>query len=313
MEKSDSVRRWLAEINSEISKKEYLRDLRIFCGWAERTPDQLLEERARDLASTNPIDKLKAKDRLMRFFDEGLGKRSCRSHAISALKSFYRANGMLLGMRTPKAERVRERDYIPTREDIQRMVKACKNKRDPAMIEIQAETGLRIGTLVSLRWKHLSGDFVYPSLAPKQNPIKVIIPDAITQPGVAFIYQDAAHSLRQWLLGKKLNPETLIFDIGKAAAMRVIKNMGVKAGIVKEKKGLSEFRSHCFRKRVQTILESTHVEIPSLDINGTMPLNWVDLLLDHTPRGSQGKAYSRPSEEVLRQACSFAEPMLRVF
>jgi len=312
LEKLDSIKRWLAEIKTEESRRQYLRDMGIFIKWAKLSPDDLLRERAKNLISSNPVDRLRAKDRLMKFFIEAPFAESSKSHTIAALKSFYRANGMALSMRTPKAKRVRERDYIPTREDIQKMVQAS-NKRDAAMIMVQAQTGLRVGALVSLQWKHISDDFDFPSLAPRQTPTKIIIPGAITQPGVTFILNDASYHLRCWLVGKQLEPETFIFDIGEAAAMRMVKQAAIKTNVIENEKGLSQFRSHCFRKRVQTILESTHIEIPSQDINGTMPLNWVDLLLDHIPRGSQGRAYSRPSEEELRQAYFFTVPRLRVF
>lgn len=302
MEKLDSIKRWLAEVKSEESRRQYLRDVKIFCGWAKLTPDDLLQERAHDLASSNPIDRLKAKDRLMRFFVESPIAESSKSHVIAAMKSFYRANGMPLGMKTPRAERVRDRDYIPTREDIQRMVRACTSKRDATMIMVQAQTGLRIGALTSLQWKHIATDLNYPSLAPMRNPVQVLIPDAITQPGVTFICQDAAHCLRQLLLGRDLKPDTPIFDIGPTAAMKMIRRVATKAGIVKEGKGVSEFRSHCFRKRMQTILEAAGI-----------PLNFVDLLLDHIPRGAQAKAYSRPNEEMMREAYMKAESALRVF
>lgn len=297
----ESIKRWLAEVKSEESRRQYLRDMRIFVEWAKLKPDDLLQERAHNLLSSNPVDRLKAKDRLMKFFAEGPFKQSSKSHIIAALKSFYRANGMPLGMKTPKAERVRERDYIPTREDIQKMVQAS-NKRGAAMMMVQSQTGLRIGALVSLQWKHLCDDIALPSLSPMQNPIKVVIPDAITHPGVTFILIDAAQYLRRLLLGKDLNPETPIFDVGEAAGMRMVKRAAIKAGVIPEGRGPREFRSHCFRKRVQTLME-----------NEGVPLNFIDLMLDHIPRGAQASAYARPNEEMLRQAYSKAALALRVF
>lgn len=301
IEKFESVNRWLSELKTEETKKQFIRGMRVFIDWANLTPDKLIEERWKDLKSDSPTDILHAKDRLMRFWHEAPDKPSSKSQIIAAIKSFYRANGMALSMRTPKAERVRERDYIPTREDIQRMVEVV-NKRDAAMIMVQAQTGLRIGALVSLQWKHISDDFDPPSLAPRQNPTKIIIPGAITQPGVTFILNDASYHLRRWLVGRQPEPETFIFDIGEAAAMRMIKQAAIKANVIKDEKGLSQFRSHCFRKRVQTLME-----------NEGVPLNFIDLMLDHIPRGAQASAYARPSEEMLRTSYKKAMHALRIF
>ena len=66
-------------------------------------------------------------------------------------------------------------------------------------------------------------------------------------------------------------------------------------------KGIAAFRFHCFRKNLQTVLEEK------------MPLNWVDLALCHTPRGSSAESYTRPSEDKLREAYSEAADKLMVY
>jgi hypothetical protein len=52
---------------------------------------------------------------------------------------------------------------------------------------------------------------------------------------------------------------------------------------------------------VQTILEKK------------APLNWVDYLLGHIPRGAQGKAYSRPSQDELYEAYLSCLPELEIY
>ena len=53
---------------------------------------------------------------------------------------------------------------------------------------------------------------------------------------------------------------------------------------------------------MQTILEAAHV-----------PLNWVDYMLGHVPRGAQAQAYSRPTEQQLYNAYLQALPRLEVY
>jgi len=303
MEELDCIHRWLSELKTEETKKQFLRDMRVFTDWAAVTPDHLISERWRNLKSDNPTDILHAKDRLMKFWHEAPFKKSSKSHTIAALKSFYRSNGMALSMRTPKAEKVREHEHIPTHPEIQRMVETCDSKRDQALIMIDAETGFRVGALVGLQWKHLCDELERPSLMPKQNPVKVKIPWAITEPGITFICDDAISYLRRWLLGKQLDGETYIFDIDEDRAGEIISGAGTRIGINPNGRGFKPFHSHCFRKRFQSICESEGIKLHPITINH---------LLDHKSPGMED-AYSRPSVEDLRQAYAKAAPALRVF
>ena len=309
---TDPIDRWLEQVHSDNSKMQYRRNIRTFCKWGNTNLEALLKQRAQETASLDPNEKYKTHDLLMEFWQKGPGKPSTKAHIISTMKSFFKANEMPLGMKTPRWEKARDKDYIPSREDIQKMVSAS-TPRNSALILTQAETGLRIGALASLKLKHILGDITPPSFGQTRNPSKIDIPDAITQPGCTFIYADAAHYLRRWLIGRKISAEDPIFGISGKQAILIIRNAAYEAKIVDSKTGISNFRPHCFRKRVQTILETTFIDIPEFGLKGTVPLNWVDLLLDHIPRGSQGRAYSRPSVDALRQVFIGAEKRLRVF
>jgi len=304
------VERWLKEIGSEESKKQYLRDLRVFTNSVNLNPDQLLAERVEDLRSPEVSVRLRAEDRLRRFFDEADMAKTSKAHIVNAMKSFYKANGLILSLKTPTLARIRVDEYLPTREEIQKMVNFNGNSlRNSAMIMMQAETGMRIGAVTELEWAHLSNEMNLMTMLPKVIPMAVKIPNAITRTGVTFILDDAVNYLRNWLanLGQ-LKPDTRIFDLDPNTAEDIISNLGVKIGLNPDRKGLKPFHSHCFRKRVQTILEDN-----TRRKTQTIPLNWVDLLLDHKPRGAQGEAYSLPSTDQLRGAYAIAAPQLRVF
>jgi len=215
---------------------------------------------------------------------------------------------LVFAIKTPAVARIRVDEYLPTREEIQKMVN-FNGLRNSAMIMVQAETGMRIGAVTELEWAHLSNEMNLITMLPKTIPMAVKIPNAITRTGVTFILDDAANYLHNWLanLGP-LKPDTRIFDIDPNTAEDIISNLGVKIGLNPDKKGLKPFHSHCFRKRVQTILEDN-----TRRKTETIPLNWVDLLLDHKPRGAQGEAYSLPSIDQLRGAYAIAASQLRVF
>lgn len=306
----ECVKRWLAEIRSDESKRQYTRDLRVFTDYVGLDPDQLLAERVQDLRSDDVKIRLRADDRLRGFFDDAKIAKSSKAHVIAAMKSFYKANGLALSLKTPKIERSGVGDHIPTREEIQQLVQASESARDQALCIGQAENGMRIGGWVNVKWKHISDELNLGTFTPKKIPMAVKIPDALTQTGVTFILEDAVFYLRQHLATfEKLEPDTRIFGkLDEDSAETIIRELGVKIGINPGNKGRQPFHSHCFRKRVQTILEDNTKRKTE-----TIPLNWVDLLLDHVPRGSQGEAYSLPSTDQLRGAYAIAASQLRVF
>ena len=98
----------------------------------------------------------------------------------------------------------------------------------------------------------------------------------------------------------KLTDETRMFKDYSALRKEIVK-AAKKIGIV-QGKGLQAFRLHCLRKRGQTILEASHV-----------PLNWVDRILGHVPRGAQGGVYSLPDVEVLRGEYAKAVGQLTIY
>jgi integrase len=257
------------------------------------TPDDLIREYDSSPKGT-------AERRLSRFLAEAQMSERTKGHIARVVQSFYRANFRPLSLVVSEPMPARERDYIPSKEEIQRMVQSCANPRDKALIMMLAETGMRIGTLVELRWKHVKDEFFNP-----RPPHLVHVPVRPTKRKrggyVTFIADDAIHFLRRALLGRQLSDEDPIFGIGEARAMEIVKEAGKRIGIAEDR--LFEFRSHCFRKRVQTIYVQAGLE-------GDV----VDILMGHQPRGTaQADAYIRFPVEFLRQAYAKAMPLLRVF
>jgi hypothetical protein len=76
----------------------------------------------------------------------------------------------------------------------------------------------------------------------------------------------------------------------------------VQIGIAEKNKKLQPFKIHNIRKRGQTTLEACHI-----------PLNWVDRLLGHVPRGAQGQTYSLPAVEKLRAEYVKAMSELQIY
>jgi len=91
-------------------------------------------------------------------------------------------------------------------------------------------------------------------------------------------------------------------QLTRTGAYKILLKAGIRSGLITEKQGLKAFHSHCFRKRVQTVLEGSGI-----------PLNWVDYLIGHKPRGAQASAYSLPTDEQLKEAYRRAVPKLQIY
>jgi hypothetical protein len=118
----------------------------------------------------------------------------------------------------------------------------------------------------------------------------------------SFICADAVRLWKTYLeTFPKLTDETSMFKLYRALNDNIM-DAAVQIGIAEKNKKLQPFRIHNIRKRGQTILEACHI-----------PLNWVDRLLGHVPRGTQGQTYSLPPVEKLRAEYVKAMAELQIY
>ena len=126
---------------------------------------------------------------------------------------------------------------------------------------------------------------------------------------ITFIGHDAKTKLQAYF--QTCKKEQHPWNYNKNYLIRMFKVFAFRAGIVDASngvdrwgapKGMCPLRTHAFRKRVQTVLEGAHV-----------PLNWVDHMLGHVPRGAQASAYSKPQEAELYQSYLVALPLLEIY
>jgi len=310
----ESVQRWTTTLTKHAGEKntviQYLRGMRTFCEWVKKNPDQLVEERMNDLKSDDIQIRARAEDQIDRFYAAYKDQSQSRAVMIHAIvKSFYKANHLPLTTKTPRMLMVREEEIMPTPEQIRRMGD-ISDLRDKTLIVWMAEGGFRIGSLIQLQIKDAK------DLYTGKIPCAVKIPSAVSKGKlgyIGFVCQDAVDLMKQYLerrrsQGETINEETYLFkgtgdkNLTKTYASTLVTNAAVATGLIKNQKGVKSFRSHCFRKRVQTTLEGSGI-----------PLNWVDYLLGHVPRGADASAYSRPTPEQLREAYAKAMPKLQIY
>jgi len=315
LENFDSVKRWTVSIlkspRGEGTVRGYLKRLRIFCEWAGKTPDQLIEERVQDLKSDDVKTRARAEETLDQFYADYKARSQTNAVYIhKVVKSFYNANHLPLTTKSPRPRIVREEEIVPTTEQTRRMAD-ISDLRNKALIVWLAEGGFRIGSLTQLRLKHVEKDF-----NAGRAPCMVEIPSSISKGGRGyhgFVCQDAVDLMKQQLderrnLGEQITRESYLFTSAEGKhlsmhrAITVVRNAAIGAALIPREAGLRALHTHCFRKRVQTILEGS----------GT-PLNWVDYMLGHVPRGADAGAYSRPTPEQLREEYAKVMPKLQIY
>jgi len=101
-----SVRRWLMKLSKKSgsiqTRRNYLLCLRRFCEYAKMMPDELVEQREKEMGSSDRFMRRRAEDRLDEWFaylnetgSSRTGKKYARNTLVSAynaVRSFYKAN-----------------------------------------------------------------------------------------------------------------------------------------------------------------------------------------------------------------------------
>jgi len=104
----------------------------------------------------------------------------------------------------------------PTPKEVVEMIDLASNPRDKAIIAMMATSGLRIGTLFRLKYKHLKRD-----LEAGRIPVAIHIPADITKGRymgyTTFINAEAVHYLKLWLkrweslVGRRIRDDDYLF------------------------------------------------------------------------------------------------------
>ena len=268
------------------------------------TPDQLIEEKAKSTADIN-LRGL-AEDRLISWHTKYERKApGVALNVFKATKSFFKANYLPLGCKIPTYVKQREEDYIPTTPEVKAMCELA-NLETATFILFAAESGQRDGTVADLNLSHAQGCLngePYVFIIPQKRDAKTgkIVKSKRIYGQYGFLCQDAVEKLKLLIKTKNLKPEDKIFGCEVQTYSKAITDLAIKIGIA-EPTGLRRFKTHNLRKRAQIILEDSGV-----------PLNWVDRILGHKPRGSQADAYSLPPKEKLAEKYKLAMPALSVF
>lgn len=323
LETYPSVQNWLNSLSgSERTRGAALYSILRYSRYTGKDPERLIEAKEAELAERSPRLRYQTEDTLRGFVKKVKGAATYGAY----VKSFYGANHFHLDLKLTKPPPQREPVGLPDDEKLKALIDTAGSSRQmKALLFFLAESGARIGSVLKLRYKH-----VRPDLEAGVIPCRVTFPATVTKGGrayVGFIGEDGAAALRDYLAwrstdrqikdshgrvgtieGRPVSDDSFIFEsrTGKALSVTTtivrVGNVAYAAKVNTSRKGLKAFHPHVLRQRAQTALESAG-----------LPLNWVDLLLGHTPRGASASAYSKPSDAQLREAYLKGYEALRIF
>lgn len=254
LKEAESVKRWFSLLRIRKSgsintEKLYLSSLKKFCEFHKiKNPDTLIEQYKK--VKYNLAEREKLTDKLGNMIDsfaihmEARGKAKTSIATITtAVKSFFKWNKVDLKW-TPIKASPETMDEVPTLEQLQRIVNHLSPKGYMrALIWFLAQSGLRLGTVLQLRYSSIKEDF-----EAERIPCRVVVPKELTKGKLlqhySFIGKEAVDELRIYLNRRKrgsryLPPERITDD-----------SFLFRAGVKKEKPVLhgsveNEFRQVC--------------------------------------------------------------------
>jgi len=295
------VKRWLRKLESEYSRKNYVRLIIRYCEATEKNPSELIELKKK---STNH----EAEDLLDEFIDEAEKIKYSNSMIYSitiAIRSFYKWNYHDLSAGAGKYTRHKKKVYrTPDKKTLRKYLKGA-NLRDTALINFMAASGIAVGSIPNLKWKHVNLNEDVPHIGLKPEEIKGKgkgIYSKIEQH--TFLTPFAKQALidyKTWKerkQQKELTSEDYMFTsmdtsnekLGLSGIRTLFLRRSENAGIT--------FSPHDMRRFVQTALETARLQ-PS----------WIKKILRHKISGEEAP-YSQPKIEALRKAYAEAIPQL---
>jgi site-specific recombinase XerD len=267
---------------SRATLHNYIYGIYYFCKRLNLTPDQLVavyrlnNEIAEE--TTRKIVRIVERDRA-----RNLMPSSCKVR-LAYLESFFRFNGLDVKI-SDKINWPRIRKWYasesPKPEEVAKMIDLAPTLRDKAIITILPTSGLRIGTLLQLKYKHIMEDF-----EANRIPCMIRIDADITKgkyaPYITFMNEEAVYYLNLYLEQRRkgtnkippenITPESWLFvsyenrskPLTYITFLKVFENICRLMNV--EKRGSRyKYSIHSFRKFFKTQLISKGVEEAIVD------------------------------------------------
>lgn len=252
LERYSSVDRWLTGVSadgvrSQETEKLYLHFLGRYAGFLGKTPDQIIEERRKQLRSDDELEQRRHEELVQKWrtrleAEEGLSRNSVAT-AHRVIKSFYLYNYVDLRLKGPKTWNATRRK-TPTPEELTSMVDVAKNPRNKALIVCLAQSGMSEEDFLGVTF-----DMVKQQLAESVVPLHLEMRRSkVMKDYDTFLGRDAVAHLNAYLEETKLKPGDALFPVGKRNTQYIVKKTSQRAKLQ------PYVTPHCLRKFFSTYL-----------------------------------------------------------
>jgi integrase len=263
-------------------------------GWD--SPDELIRNSMANKDSVNRYV-LKIDDFIGDLQAEDLAPGTINNH-VKGVKALFRINGigLTLPYRIPKS--IRYPDRSPTPEELARMIDIA-DLRDKVIVSVLALSGVRIGTLAKLQYRHVKHD-LENGVMPVHMHIEAEITKGKYHDYDTFIGSECVEYLKAYLRARRLGNErlesgrkrgmppeeiidssplirnehkTVVEAISPSTVHYVVHSLYRRAGLIeKRSKARYDLRAHSIRKYFRT----------QLGANSTIPTDYIDFMMGHT-------------------------------
>ncbi len=317
LEGFESVQQWFRQLRKKANSMESgsipistrvqaITAISKFTAFAGMNPDQLIADAQNEMKTNGTIRKHNVL--LDKFWETEKGT-STATGQFAYIKSFYRHNDIPLTVSQPPYPPSKRKERRIESSEIRRICEVAP-LRHSSWLLANSYMGLRVGAIPELTVEDFHVDGWKENKPIYPVTIRKIISGTFDY--TVFIGQDAKNKLQSFFEEQGFKPQDCPWQMHRDYLINRFKLYAYKAGVIdapegldvneEVPKGLCPLRPHAFRKRLQTILEGAHI-----------PLNWVDHMLGHIPRGAQASAYSQPQEQELYDSYLLALPKLEIY
>jgi len=255
---------YVKETKSKNTWKEYKHGIEKFAEWFGKSPNEIMELRTQDWASTDLHQKKRFVREIEKFhkslIEKGYTINSARTICLG-LMQLFRFYEMPVTIQTGSDVSktvVSTKDYVPTPEQYREMFKMADDLRSKIIISLGKDLGWRIGDFVKIRKEQL------PNLEQEPPILFELITEKEDVLAKSFISAETVELLKQYLpTTPKENPYLFPSNsekfIDSDTINRSLKQLAEKANIkIPQNKRL---RFHAFRKRFLSTCANLSIDV----------------------------------------------------
>jgi len=300
--KHESIEFWMDQLATrrKSTREAYLGDFRHFCEWLGQNPDEILDQRKKEMKNYDQEKKHHYEVKLKRYIanlnEKGLSFATQKSK-YEAVKSFFASHYVRLDLRrtdAPSGESIGSR--IPEKSEVRRMMDLAPDLKWRALISFLKDCGWRIGDVRKLTWGDLK--------KPEENwwyCVKVTEKEKVR--GVGIIGPETTELLTLYKKqreerGEKVQGDSLLFPSRFGGVLRV-EPISLQISRLAKTANAENVTAHSLRKFFRANLE-LHV-----------PNTWIKTMMRKKIAGSTG-AYTENRPEKLLEAYKKAYDALRL-